>query len=75
LSVLAYRLDPALKDEASAYYLSAGVCLLLGLLSWTFTGTIGVAVLVVAALVGGIPIYFDAKRVHLMGVLFVPIAL
>ena len=64
-----------LVESMDSARLSAGVCLLLGLLSWTFTGTIGVAVLVVAALVGGIPIYFDAKRVHLMGVLFVPIAL
>jgi putative membrane protein len=55
--------------------LSVGVGVLLGLLSWVFTGPLGVAVLLAATAVGGIPIVFDARRVHLMGVLFVPLAM
>jgi putative membrane protein len=55
--------------------LSVGVGAFLALLAWLFTGVIGVVVLAVAALVGGIPILFDSRRVHLMGVLFVPLAL
>lgn len=55
--------------------LSIGVALLLVLLSGLFTGFVGVLVLAAAALVGMIPVHFDARRVHLMGVLFVPLAL
>ncbi|MFW6383867.1 MAG: tripartite tricarboxylate transporter permease [Halodesulfurarchaeum sp.] len=54
--------------------LSIGVGLFLALLSWVFTGLTGVGVLLAASAVGGIPIRFDARRVHLMGVLFVPLA-
>ncbi len=55
--------------------LTLGVGFFLAGLSWVFTGPVGVLVLGVAAVVGGIPVYFDSRRVHLMGVLFVPLAL
>lgn len=55
--------------------LSLGVGVLLTLLVFAFTGTIGVGILVVASLVGLIPVRYGARRVHLMGVLLVPIAL
>ncbi|MFB6153281.1 MAG: tripartite tricarboxylate transporter permease [Halodesulfurarchaeum sp.] len=48
-----------------------GLVLLAGL----FTGFVGVLVLAVAAAIGMIPIWFNSRRVHLMGVLFVPLAL
>ncbi len=55
--------------------LSLGVGGFLVVLTWVFTGLIGVVVLGVAAVVGTIPVRFDSRRVHLMGVLFVPLAL
>ena len=55
--------------------LSVGVGILLGVLAWVFTGPLGVLVLGVASLIGWIPVRFDSKRVHLMGVLFVPLAI
>ncbi len=55
--------------------LSLGVASLLVVLAGAFTGFQGVLVLGLAALVGGIPVIADARRVHLMGVLFVPIAI
>ncbi|MFB6134630.1 MAG: hypothetical protein ABEJ55_06545, partial [Halanaeroarchaeum sp.] len=51
------------------------VGLLLVVLSGVFTGVIGVGILCLSALVGMVPVRYGARRVHLMGVLFVPIAL
>jgi putative membrane protein len=59
------RLDP-LKTSLVA-------CALLGLLSYLFAGLAGVAVLGVAALVGLLPVRLGVRRVHLMGVLAVPL--
>jgi len=55
--------------------LTAGVCALLVVLAWVFAGWLGVALLAAATLVGLIPPYFSARRVHLMAVLLVPLAL
>ncbi|MFB6081774.1 MAG: tripartite tricarboxylate transporter permease [Halanaeroarchaeum sp.] len=55
--------------------LTVGVGALLVLLVAVFTGPIGVAILGVASLVGMIPPAYGARRVHLMGVLFVPLAI
>ncbi|MFW5965788.1 MAG: tripartite tricarboxylate transporter permease [Halodesulfurarchaeum sp.] len=56
-------------------WLSGGVAGFLVLLAWVFTGVTGVVVLGIASVLGLVPIAFDSRRVHLMGVLFVPIAL
>ncbi|MEM4781650.1 MAG: tripartite tricarboxylate transporter permease [Halalkalicoccus sp.] len=48
---------------------------LLVVLSYVFAGAVGIAVFLVSALVGFIPVRFGANRVHLMGVLIGPIAL
>ena len=55
--------------------LTAAVCVLLVALAWLFAGLTGVALLGAATLVGLIPPAFGARRVHLMAVLLVPIAL
>ncbi|MFB6269379.1 MAG: tripartite tricarboxylate transporter permease [Halobacterium sp.] len=55
--------------------LTVGVCALLVVLAWVFAGFLGVGLLAVATLVGLVPPHFGARRVHLMGVLLVPIAL
>jgi putative membrane protein len=55
--------------------LTLAVCGLLVALAWLFAGVIGVGLLVVATLVGLIPPAFGARRVHLMAVLLVPVAL
>jgi len=55
--------------------LTVGVCALLVVLAWVFAGWLGVALLAAATLVGLIPPYFSARRVHLMAVLLVPLAL
>ncbi|MDR5656948.1 tripartite tricarboxylate transporter permease [Halodesulfurarchaeum sp. HSR-GB] len=63
-----------LVGNADSKRLSIGVGLLIAVLTWVFTGPLGVFVLGVSALIGHLPIYFDSRRVHLMGVLFVPLA-
>ncbi|MFW6002832.1 MAG: tripartite tricarboxylate transporter permease [Halanaeroarchaeum sp.] len=55
--------------------LSVAVGLLLAALVGTFTGIRGIGILVIASVVGLVPVHFEARRVHLMGVLLVPIAL
>jgi putative membrane protein len=55
--------------------LTAAVCVLLVALAWLFAGITGIALLAVATIVGLIPPTFGARRVHLMAVLLVPIAL
>ncbi|MFB6110881.1 MAG: tripartite tricarboxylate transporter permease [Halodesulfurarchaeum sp.] len=64
-----------LVGNLNSMRLSLGVGVLLVLLSGVFTGPVGVLVLAVASLVGLLPIHFQSRRVHLMGVLFVPLAL
>ncbi len=55
--------------------LTAGVCGLLVVLAWVFAGWLGVALLGIATLIGLVPPSFGARRVHLMAVLLVPLAL
>ena len=55
--------------------LAAGVLCLLAVVSFLFAGLVGVAVFVVASLVGLVPARFGSRRVHLMGVLMGPLAL
>jgi putative membrane protein len=55
--------------------LSLGVAGLLVALAALFTGIVGVGILLVASVVGLLPVRFGARRVHLMGVLLVPLAL
>ncbi len=59
------RLDPAA--------LSLAVLGLLVCLSWGFAGTVGVGVFGVATAVGLLPPRLGTRRVHLMGVLLVPL--
>jgi putative membrane protein len=54
--------------------LTVAVCALLVAVAWVFAGVIGIALLGIATLVGLIPPTFGARRVHLMGVLLVPLA-
>lgn len=65
----------AIVGNADSARLSVGVGVFLVILAWVFTGTLGVFVLLVASAVGAIPVHFDSRRVHLMGVLFVPLAI
>ncbi|WP_440769243.1 tripartite tricarboxylate transporter permease [Natronorubrum sp. DTA28] len=59
-----------------AYWkISVAVLGLLCVLSYLFTGLVGIFVFVVAAAVGMVPIRFRARRVHLMGVLIGPLLL
>ncbi|GAB3037408.1 tripartite tricarboxylate transporter permease [Natronobiforma cellulositropha] len=53
--------------------ISVTVLALLLVLSYLFTGFLGVGVFVVAAAIGMVPIRFRARRVHLMGVLIGPL--
>lgn len=53
--------------------LSLGVLGLLVVLAWAFAGPVGLVAFLAACLVGLVPPYFGARRVHLMGVLMVPI--
>jgi putative membrane protein len=54
---------------------SVAVLIGLAILSGLFAGWLGVVAFVVAGLVGAIPVRYGTRRVHLMGVLLVPIAL
>ncbi len=55
--------------------LSVALLSLLGVLSYLFTGWVGVAVYAVATVVGLVPPRLGCRRVHLMGVLIGPLAL
>lgn len=55
--------------------LSVGVLGLLLAASFAFGGPLGVGIFAVSALVGTVPTRFGARRVHLMGVLIVPLVL
>ncbi|MHC3439491.1 tripartite tricarboxylate transporter permease [Natrialbaceae archaeon A-gly3] len=60
----------------TAYWkISAAVLSLLVVLSYLFTGFVGIAVFAVAAAVGMVPIRLRARRVSLMGVLIGPLML
>ncbi|MDQ2049104.1 tripartite tricarboxylate transporter permease [Natronolimnohabitans sp. A-GB9] len=57
-----------------AYWkISVAVLTLLLVLSYLFTGPVGIVVFAVAAAIGMVPVRFRARRVHLMGVLIGPI--
>jgi putative membrane protein len=57
-----------------AYWkLSVAVLALLVVLSFLFTGPIGIAILAAAAVVGLVPVRLRCRRVHLMGVLIGPL--
>ncbi|SEV94120.1 tripartite tricarboxylate transporter permease [Natrinema salifodinae] len=59
-----------------AYWkVSVAVLVLLLVLSYLFTGPIGIAIFVAAAAVGMVPVRLRARRVHLMGVLIGPLML
>ena len=55
--------------------ISAAVLALLCVLSYLFTGPVGIAVFAVAAAIGLVPVRLRARRVHLMGVLIGPLML
>lgn len=81
-AVVAAAMVPLLGDRYFRFVravdhrrLTAAVCLLLVVLAWLFGGLVGVGLLAAATLVGLIPPTFGARRVHLMAVLLVPIAL
>ncbi|MFB6093761.1 MAG: tripartite tricarboxylate transporter permease [Halanaeroarchaeum sp.] len=69
--------DPYLRvvGRVDPRALAIGVAGLLVALVWGFTGWRGVGILGVATVVGLLPLWFDARRVHLMGVLLVPVGL
>ncbi|MFC4544663.1 tripartite tricarboxylate transporter permease [Halosolutus amylolyticus] len=64
-----------LVGKTSYWKISASVLVLLVVLSFLFTGPIGVVVFVVAATIGMVPVRLRARRVHLMGVLIGPLML
>lgn len=55
--------------------LSCSVLGVLLALSWLFTGLLGIAIFLVASLVGLVPVRLGVRRVHLMGVLLGPLIL
>jgi putative membrane protein len=59
--------------QADYVRISLGVLLLLAILSAVFAGPVGVCAFVVASVIGLIPPRFGTRRVHLMGVLMVPL--
>ncbi|MEF8781079.1 MAG: tripartite tricarboxylate transporter permease [Haloferacaceae archaeon] len=69
--------DAYLSVVGTADYtqLSLGVLATLACLSWLFAGPIGVGVFAVATGLGVLPPRLGTRRVHLMGVLIVPLAL
>lgn len=59
----------------SYWRISAAVLALLCVISYLFTGPLGVGVFVAAAAVGMVPVRLRARWVHLMGVLIGPLML
>ena len=64
----------AAANRVDQTYISVGVLGLLCLLVAALAGLVGVAVFAVSAVVGLVPAHFGARRVSLMGVLLVPLA-
>ncbi len=64
-----------LVGSVAYWKISTAVLSVLVILSFLFTGKTGVAVFGLAALVGMVPVRLRARRVHLMGVLMVPLIL
>lgn len=64
----------AVVGDADNTHLSVGVLGLLCLLVVALTGTVGLGVFAVSAVVGLVPARFGARRANLMGVLLVPLA-
>lgn len=67
--------DPYLRIVGQANYvrISMGVLLLLAILSVVFGGPVGIIAFLVASGIGLVPPRFGTRRVHLMGVLMVPL--
>ncbi|SDC58323.1 tripartite tricarboxylate transporter permease [Natrinema hispanicum] len=57
------------------WQLSVAVLALLLVLSYLFTGVVGIAIFLAATAVGMVPVQLGARRVHLMGVLIGPLLL
>ena len=57
------------------WQLSGAALALLLVLSYLFTGVVGIAIFLAAATVGMVPVQLGARRVHLMGVLIGPLLL
>ena len=57
------------------WQLSVAVLALLLVLSYLFTGMVGIAIFLAATAVGMVPVQLGARRVHLMGVLIGPLLL
>ncbi|SEV90343.1 tripartite tricarboxylate transporter permease [Halobacterium jilantaiense] len=81
-AVVAAVLVPVLGDRyfrlvraVDHRWLTAAVCVLLVALAWLLAGLTGVVLLGAATVVGLIPPAVGARRVHLMAVLLVPVAL
>ncbi|EMA45738.1 tripartite tricarboxylate transporter permease [Halobiforma nitratireducens] len=64
-----------LVGRMTYWKISAAVLGLLVVLSYLFTGALGIVVFVVAAAIGMVPVRLRARRVHLMGVLIGPLIL
>lgn len=64
-----------LVGQTEYWKISAAVLGLLVVLSYLFTGFLGILVFVVAAAIGMVPVRLRARRVHLMGVLIGPLML
>ena len=64
-----------LVGRLTYWKISAVVLSLLFVLSYLFTGPVGIGVFVVASAIGLVPVRFRARRVHLMGVLIGPLML
>ncbi|WP_044958054.1 tripartite tricarboxylate transporter permease, partial [Halarchaeum acidiphilum] len=56
-------------------WVCAGACALVCCLAIALAGPVGLVVLLGATVLGFVPPYFGARRVHLMGVLVVPLLL
>jgi len=72
--VVGERYLDAVRRLPYAWVCAVALCLV-GVLALVLAGPIGLAVLGGAALVGFVPVHFGARRVHLIGVLVVPLML
>ncbi len=65
----------AVVGRMTYWRISTAILAVLCLISYLFTGPLGVGVFLVAAAVGMVPVRLRARRVHLMGVLIGPLML
>lgn len=75
LTILAGRCFSRWFTKIPYRSISAGMCAFVVLLTYLYTGMVGLLILAVGSIIGHIPLMLNVRRSHAMGVLLVPVIL